>query len=71
MKPISNLVHHIHYLAMNILLVLNLQINICKQVKKIIYASAGGMHLGNLSIDVFLEVNNNKYLNIVSDSLCY
>ena len=64
MKPISNIVYLIQYLIVS--LILNLQEHIYKQIKKTYYMSAGfaGRHVvgfGDLSIDVFLEVQNKRY----------
>ena len=65
-----SLIDTIHYLT--IFLILDLQENIYRKVEKIDYPSAGFagiriMDFGDLSIDIFLEVQNQKYkLNIVS-----
>ena len=64
MKPISNIAYQIQYLT--IFFILDLQENIYTKVKKTYYMSAGfaGRHVvgfGDLSIDVFLEVQDNKY----------
>ena len=65
MKTISNIVYWIPYLPTSTCFVLDLQDNIYNKVKKTPYMSAGfaGRHvvgLGDLSIDVFLEVRNKQ-----------
>ena len=64
MKPISNIAYQMQYLS--IFLILDLQENIYKKVKKTYYMSAGfaGRHVvgfGDLNIDIFLEVQDKKY----------
>ena len=63
MKAISNIGYSIQYLTIS--LTLDLQDNIYKKVKKTYYMSAGfaGQHVvdfWDLSIDVFLEVQNKR-----------
>ena len=41
--------------------ILNLQENIYNKVKKTYYMSAGEVDFGDLSIDMFLEVQDKKY----------
>ena len=64
MMPISNIVYFIQYVTISF--IFDLQENIYKQIKKTYYMSAGfaGRHVvgfGDLSIDVFLEVQNQRY----------
>ena len=60
MKPISNIVYEIKYSTISF--ILDLQDNIYKQVKKTYYMSAGFVvGFGDLSIDVFLEVQKKRY----------
>ena len=63
MKRISNIVYQMQYLTISF--ILDLQENIYKKVKKTYYMSAGfaGRHVvgfGDLSIDIFLEVQNKQ-----------
>ena len=44
---------------------LDLQESIYKQVEKTDYVSAGVVGFGNLSIDIFLEVQNGTYSQIL------
>ena len=64
MKPISNIVQEIQYLT--IFFILDLQEHIYRQVEKTDYPSAGSagrwiVGLGDLSVDIFLEVQIQKY----------
>ena len=68
MKPIRNIVYQIQYSA--IFFILDLQETIYKKAKKTYYMSAGfaGRHVvgfEDLSIDVFLEVQNQRYSKIL------
>ena len=45
----------------NYMFYLDLQENIYKQVEKTDYLSAGEVRFGDLSIDIFLEVQNTTY----------
>ena len=59
-RSMSNIVYYwIQYLA--ICFILDLQENIYKQVEKTDYPSAGEVGFGDLSIDIFLEVQNQTY----------
>ena len=64
MKPIGNIAYWLQYVF--ILFILYLQQNISNKVKKTFYMSAGfaGQHVvgfEDLSINVFLEVQNERY----------
>ena len=64
MKPINNIAYSIQYCT--IFVILDLQENTYKQVKKIYYVSAGfaGRHVVGFlifCIDIFLEVQDKKY----------
>ena len=68
MKPISNIAYQIQSLTVS--LILDLQQNIYKQVKKTYYMSAGFadrrvVGLEDLRIDAFLEFPNKKYSSIL------
>ena len=58
MKTISNIVYWIPYLPTSTCFVLDLQDNIYNKVKQTHYVSAGDVGLGDLSIDICLEVEN-------------
>ena len=58
MKPISNIVYYIQYCTTSF--ILDLQEHIYKKVQQAYYKSAG-VGFGDLSIDVFLEVQNKRY----------
>ena len=67
MKPRNNIAYQIQYLTISF--IFDLQENIHEQVKNTYYMSAGfaGRHvvgLGDLSIDIFLEVQNKSYSQI-------
>ena len=67
MQPIHNIVYHIQFVT--IFCILDLQVNTYLQIKKTCYMSAGfaGGHVvgfGDLSMDVFLEVQNKRYTYI-------
>ena len=68
MKPISNIVYQMQYLT--IFLILDLQENMYRNVQKTDYPSAGfaGRRIvgfGDLSIDIFVEVQNERYSRIL------
>ena len=68
MKPIGNIVYQIQYLT--ITFILDLQEHIYKKVKKTYYLSASfasrhGVGLGDFSIHIFLEVQNERYSQIL------
>ena len=68
MKPINNIVYYIRSLTISF--ILDLQESIYKQIKNTYYMSASfaGRHVagfGDLSIDVFLEVPNQRYSEIL------
>jgi hypothetical protein len=68
MKPISNIVYQIQYLTISF--IWDLQENIYKKVTKSFYISAGFasrhvMGFEDLSIDDFLEVQNERYSQIL------
>ena len=59
MKPISNIVYQIQYLS--ILFIFDLQEIIYEKVRKNCYMSADEVGFGDLSIDVFLGIQNKQY----------
>ena len=68
MKPRNNIVYQMQYLTISF--ILDLQENIYKKVKKTYYMSAGfaGQHVvsfEDLNIDIFLEVQNQRYCQIL------
>ena len=68
MKPITEIGDEIQCLTISV--ILDLQENIYKQVNTIYYMSAGfaGQHVvgfEDLSIDIFLEVQNKEYSQIL------